>query len=243
MWVLVVLQDRVLRLPLGRQQLRVLSVSGAVRQHCAPQTKQGRPVGGKGERKGKRRQGRGKGIPTRACAEGTGTGKENDTGRSNAPLLPPRPGTNEKERKLVDDALSKKEDGEGESGDKPWYNLTPEDLRLWEVYRDWVHRNPGTHLDGGITDDGKWQGWCHDLAVIPSRRYKATCGKVVRRYINALVKELRGLRDRRWNSERFIVFQTVTLQRTRHVMASRDIHRPIEKPLDDWDKGHYAMLV
>ena len=30
--------------------------------------------------------------------------------------------------------------------------------------------------------------------------------------MNALAEELRGIRDRRWNSERFIVFQTVTLQ-------------------------------
>ena len=25
------------------------------------------------------------------------------------------------------------------------------------VYQDWVHQNPGTHLDGGIEEDGKWQ--------------------------------------------------------------------------------------
>ena len=56
---------------------------------------------------------------------------------------------------MVDDALRGKSDGEGESGDEPGYNPTPEDLRLREVYGDWVHGNPGTHLDGGITDDGK----------------------------------------------------------------------------------------
>ena len=31
---------------------------------------------------------------------------------------------------------------------------TPEDLRLREVYGDWVHGNPGTHLDGGVSEDG-----------------------------------------------------------------------------------------
>ena len=31
----------------------------------------------------------------------------------------------------------------------PRYFSTPEDLRLREVYGDWVHQNPGTHLDGG----------------------------------------------------------------------------------------------
>ena len=114
-------------------------------------------------------------------------------------------------------------DGEGESGDDPGYNPTPADLRLREVYGYWVHWNPGTHLDGEIKDDGKWQRRWRDLAVMPSRRYKAPCGKVGRRYVNALVKGLRGVCDRWWNSERFIVFQTVMLQRARHVTASRDI--------------------
>ena len=54
------------------------------------------------------------------------------------------------------------DDGEGEKGDVPGYTPTPEDLRLWEVYGDWVHQNPGTHLDGGISEDGRWQAWWHD---------------------------------------------------------------------------------
>ena len=45
------------------------------------------------------------------------------------------------------------EDGEGTAGDVPGYNPTPEDLRLREVYGDWVHENPGTHLDGGVRDN------------------------------------------------------------------------------------------
>ena len=135
-------------------------------------------------------------------------------------------GTSEKERILVDDTMQEKADGEGESGDEPGYNLTPEDLRLREVYGDWVHGNLGTHLDGGIKD-GRWR----DLAVMPSRHYKAPCSKVGRRCVNALVKELRGVRDRGWNSERFIVFQTVTLQRACHVTEYWDICRRIEKRL------------
>ena len=43
--------------------------------------------------------------------------------------------------------------GEGTAGDVPGYQTTPEDLRLWEVYGDWVHVNPGMHLDGGVKDD------------------------------------------------------------------------------------------
>ena len=125
----------------------------------------------------------------------------------------------------------------------PGYVPTPEDLRLWEVYGDWVHGNLGTYLDGGIPEDGLWQGWWSDLAVMPPRRYDAPSGKVGRQYVNALALELRGIRDRRWNSERFIVFQTVTLQRARHVTASQDIRRRIEKRLNAWEAGRYTMLV
>ena len=125
----------------------------------------------------------------------------------------------------------------------PGYVPTPENLRLREVYGDWVHGNPGTHLDGGVKEDGLWQGWWRDLAVMPPRQYEAPSGKVGRRFVNALAEELWGIRDRRWNSERFIVFQMVTLQRSRHVTASRDIRRRIERRLDAWEAGRYEMLV
>ena len=42
------------------------------------------------------------------------------------------------------------EEGEGTAGDVPEYQPTPEDLCLREVYRDWVHTNPDTHLDRGV---------------------------------------------------------------------------------------------
>ena len=73
------------------------------------------------------------------------------------------------------------------------YTLTPEDLHLWEVYKDWVHANPGTHLDSGIRDDNTWQAWWRDLAVMPSRHYGAPSWKVGQRFLVALVGEIRGV--------------------------------------------------
>ena len=64
-----------------------------------------------------------------------------------------------------------------------------------------------------------------------------------RRFVNILVRELRGVLDRQWNLDHFIVFQTVTLQRARHATASQDIRRWIEKRLDAWEAGQFAMLV
>ena len=37
------------------------------------------------------------------------------------------------------------------------YTPTPEDLSLREVYGDWFHSNPGTHLDSSIGDYVAWQ--------------------------------------------------------------------------------------
>ena len=146
-------------------------------------------------------------------------------------------------RKGIADVTEESAEGEGVRGDVPGYVPTPEDLCLRNVYGDWVHGNPRTNLDGGVTEDGLWQGWWRDLAVMPPRRYEAPSGKVGRRFVNALVGELRGIRDWRWNSERFIVFQPLTLQRARHVTESRDIRHRIENRLDAWEAGRYGMLV
>ena len=123
---------------------------------------------------------------------------ENASGQRNVPRMPAQPYTGEKDRRKGDaDATGATTEGEGESGYVPGYVPTSDDLRLREVYGDWVHGNPGTHLDGGITDDGKWQGCWRDLAVTPAQRYEAPSGKVGRRFVNVLVKDLRGVLDRR----------------------------------------------
>ena len=51
------------------------------------------------------------------------------------------------------------------------------------------------------------------------------------------------MRDRRWNLERFIVFQLVILEQARHVTASQAIYRQIEKRMDAWGEGKHAKLV
>ena len=68
------------------------------------------------------------------------------------------------------------------------------------------------HLDGGVRDDSAWQAWWHNLAVMPSRRYDTLSGRVGHRFVGTLGVELKGMRDRLWNLERFIVFQTVILK-------------------------------
>ena len=54
---------------------------------------------------------------------------------------------------------------------------------------------------------------------------------------------MRGVQDRMWNSERFIVFQTGILQQTCHVTTPQAIRRRIDKSLDAWDSGRRGILV
>ena len=78
------------------------------------------------------------------------------------------------------------EEGEGAAGDVPSYKPTPDELRLREVYGEWVHANSGTHLDGGVCDNSAWQAWWLDLAVMSLRRYDAPSGRVGRRFVGTL---------------------------------------------------------
>ena len=68
-------------------------------------------------------------------------------------------------------------------------------------------------------------------------------GKVGRRLVGTLGVEIKGMRDRLCNLERFIVFQTVILQRDRHDTASQSIRRRIRKRLDAWAEGKHLMLA
>ena len=78
------------------------------------------------------------------------------------------------------------EKGEGTAGEVPRYNPTPEDLRIQEVYGDWVHANPGTHLDGGVRNYSSWKAWWRELEVMPLRIYDAPSGRVGRRFVGTL---------------------------------------------------------
>ena len=111
------------------------------------------------------------------------------------------------------------------------------------MYGDVVQQNDGTHLDGGIQDDAKWQSYWHQTIGLPPQRYTAPNGRVGRLFIGALTKELLGIQERRWNSERFIVFLAVILQRSPEAKRARDIRSRIETRLKSWSQGDFEMLV
>ena len=118
-------------------------------------------------------------------------------------------------------------------GDLPGYDITAVDRKLMEVYGDYVHQNDGAHLDGGVMDDDVWQKRWKSLASLPRIHYHIPSGKVGRRYVTMLSTELEGIVSRKWNSERFIVFQMVVLQKSKLVKTAADIKRCVTTRMDN----------
>ena len=132
------------------------------------------------------------------------------------------------------------EDGERSTGDLPGYVPTGEYWRIQEMYGDWVYSKYGEHLIGWMANYNYWQVQCIILVVMPMHRYDALSRRVGRRFVHMLTAERTGVRQRqqrqqrRCNAERFIVFQTVILQRSRNMTSSRATLRKIDSHLNSW---------
>ena len=92
------------------------------------------------------------------------------------------------------------------------------DDKLFRVYQYWVHQNPGTHLDDGIEEDGKWQHICKKLISLPTQRYDVPSGWVEKQFVTTLMVDLDKILNQQWNAESVIVFQTIILQRV-HLLS------------------------
>ena len=123
------------------------------------------------------------------------------------------------------------------------YKPTPEDLCVYNFYRDWVHTNDGGQLSGGIADSTIWQSWWRDLAVMMDRQYNAPWRKVGRTFLQALISELQGLRAWRWNAERFIVFHMVIMLCAHLISGAQAIQRQIGKHLGAWEADQHQIMV
>ena len=78
---------------------------------------------------------------------------------------------------------------------------------------------------------------------MPPQRYNVPNGAVGRLFVKEFASELGGVTARRWNGERFIIFQSVILQRSSEVKKARDIRARIQWRLKEWKAGKYDMLV
>ena len=120
--------------------------------------------------------------------------------------------------------------------------LNAADNLLMGVYGDTIHKNDGTHLDGGIEDNAVWQWRWSRVAAVNLRLWdvprKCALGK---RFVNLLANEFRGARLRKWNSERVVIFPSVILQRKPN-MSAKQIKKVIEQRLYMWEAGRFKEL-
>ena len=79
--------------------------------------------------------------------------------------------------------------------------------------------------------------------ALPPQRYDAPSGRVGRLFVQAVADELKGVVQCSWNSERFVVFQAVILQRSPDVKRARDIRRRIKIRIRHWREKQFTMLV
>ena len=77
------------------------------------------------------------------------------------------------------------------------------------VYGDYPHANDGRHLDGGVATDAIFQHLWKRVVQLPLRPYEPPRGRVGKRFVATLAGLLRGVRERKHNAEKFIVFRAV----------------------------------
>ncbi len=97
--------------------------------------------------------------------------------------------------------------------------LTAADRRLLGIFSDIIHLNDGTRFDGGIgaTEDEKWQRLYNHVAACSLPLYDLPNGRWAHRFLTTLINLWVGVIQRRWNSERPLVFQVVILHRVRGI--------------------------
>jgi hypothetical protein len=119
-------------------------------------------------------------------------------------------------------------------------------LKLHAVYGDYIHANPGTHLDGGIADDDFWQDSYRRLTVRSPTLWQIPYGtnwKVSVAIVRTLMSLVNGLVDRKHNLENYLVFWIVMLQKTRRAKKTGSMNKLIAARLKDWEAGKYESLV
>ena len=114
---------------------------------------------------------------------------------------------------------------------------------LFGVYQDWLHQNPGEHLDIAITKDGKWQNLGVKHVCIPTYQYAVPSRKFGSRFVGILYVGIDGVCARKWNPKCVIVFHLFILQRAQGVNNANHTHAPILFWLNHWNSGAFDELA
>ncbi len=73
--------------------------------------------------------------------------------------------------------------------------------------------------------------------------YNPPKGGLGQQVVSTMAREFTGGRERRWNSERALIFVTCVLRKSLGVIRARDIKRRVECRLDLLIGGQYKALV
>ena len=68
------------------------------------------------------------------------------------------------------------------------------DDKLFSVYQDWVHQNPGTHMDSGIEEDDKWQQRWKKIICLTTQCYDVFSVRERKKFVLTLAVDLDRIR-------------------------------------------------
>ena len=128
------------------------------------------------------------------------------------------------------------------NSDQSRYKKTPLDLKLAAACGDHLHQNDGRQLDGGIADDRIWQTYHTELTTYHAHHYNLP-KSLAKPFLTILAALINGTVDRAHNSEKFLVFPMVILQKQRNIRGGKAIRALIASRLESWTQGHHQMLV
>ena len=114
---------------------------------------------------------------------------------------------------------------------------------LYGVYQNWVHQNPGDHLNEGIAEDSKWQVCGKKFVCMTIQRYYAPSGKVSERSLRIQSVELDGVRARKWNADGVIIYQSVLPQHAQGLNNSVQIRKRILFWIDLCNCGEFYQFL
>ncbi len=103
------------------------------------------------------------------------------------------------------------------------------DNQLVTVYGDSIHCNDGRHLDGGVADNSVWQRRYDRVVAHSHPMYNPPKGGLGQWVVLTMAREFGGVRERRWNSERALIFTACVLQKSLGVIRARNIKRRVER--------------
>ena len=105
------------------------------------------------------------------------------------------------------------------AADSKLQDLAAADRKLIEIFGDTIHQNDGTHLHGTVSSavDQMWQRRWLRVTSGPQNLYYLPRGAVGHRFLNLLVKECGGARERKWNSERPLCLLACIMHKLRGV--------------------------